>query len=83
MSHNYFNFNLISVFVCSFVLTNLNVNAGSSQWLLQPREDCQSEKGATALLGYHHCRGQGLSLPSARLYHQRAASGLPAQRGNH
>lgn len=83
MSHNHFHLSLISLFVCLFVLTHVNVDAGSTQRLLQPGEDCESEEGATALPGHHHRRGQGLSQPSAGLHHQRAASGLPAQGGNH
>lgn len=71
-------------FVCLFVcLAYLNVDAGASQRLLQPGEDCEPEEGATALSGHHHCRGEGLSQPSAGLHHQRAASRLPAPRGNY
>lgn len=69
-----------SLFVC---LTYLTVDAGSSQRLLQPGEDCEPEEGATALPGHHHRRGEGLSQPSAGVHHQRAASRLSAPRGNH
>lgn len=65
------------------ILINVILHLGSPWWVFLSGKDCEPEEGASALSGHHHCWGEGLSQPAARLHHKCSACWLFAPRWYH